>query len=171
MNETLAQTLPSAAPGSPPRQFTSKVFWRWFWLSTIPVSLAWLWYDFYVPSNQITWAKDFASAQQLANTANKPIIVFFTGKWCVPCHIMERKVLADQQVETSIQAAFIPLLIDVADPHAAETVSHYQVFGTPTTIILDPHGNILKRVEGGMDKPAFLELIGKLPPATAAHAP
>ncbi len=171
MKETPAQKLPSTAPGSPARQFTSKVFWRWFWLSTIPVSLAWLWYDFYVPSNQITWAKDFASAQQLANTANKPIIVFFTGKWCVPCHIMERKVLADQQVESTIQAGFIPVMIDLADPQAAETVRHYQVFGTPTTIIIDPHGNILKRVDDGMDKAAFLEVIGKLTPSAAPHGP
>lgn len=162
MNDTAATSSPSTVPGSGPRrgQFN---FWRWFWLGTIPVSLAWVYYDFYVPSNHITWAKDYAAAQQQAAQSGKPMILFFTGKWCVPCRIMKRHVWADEQVEAVVAAGFTPVMIDVADLNAAETVSRYHVGATPTTILADSQGNILERAEGGMDKAGFLGWLGRLP--------
>jgi thioredoxin-related protein len=48
------------------------------------------------------------------------------------------------------------------NPGATNALSRYSVRATPTTIITDPEGNILKQVEGGIGKPEFLELIGKL---------
>ena len=162
MNDPASPSSPSTVPGSGPRRGRFN-FWRWFWLSTIPVSLVWVWYDFYVPANHVAWAKDYASAQSQAAQSGKPMIVFFTGKWCVPCHIMKRTVWADPEVEAAVQAGFTPLMIDVDDPAAAETVSLFHIAGTPTTIIIDPHGNVLKRAEGGMDKTAFLKLLGSGP--------
>ena len=146
-------TVPAAQPFN---------FWRWFWLSTIPVSLVWVWYDFYAPANHIAWAANFASAQQQAVQSGKPIIIFFTGKWCVPCRIMKRNVWADAEVEATVEARFSPVMIAVDDPNAVATVNRYQVGGTPTTIIADPQGNILERAEGGMSKPVFLVWLGKL---------
>ena len=142
-------------------------FWRWFWLGTLVVSLGWAWYDFYVPSNHVFWAKDYASAQQHAAQSGQPIILFFTGKWCVPCRIMKRNVWADKQVEATVKAGFTPVMIDADDPNAAETWKRYGVGATPTTIIIDPKGSVLERVEGGMGKTAFLELLGKVQPSAA----
>ena len=136
-------------------------FWRWFWLSTIPVSLAWVWYDFYAPANHITWARDYPSAQQQAVRSGKPILLFFTGQWCVPCRIMKRNVWADAQVEAVVQAGFVPVMMDLDDPDAAETVSRYRVVATPTTIITDPNGNVLEWTRGGMNKAEFLGLLAK----------
>ena len=159
MNDAPSQSPPTTAPAAQPHRGKFN-FWRWFWLGTIPISLVWVWYDFYVPSNHIAWAKDYAAAQQHAAQTGQPIILFFTGKWCVPCHIMKRTVWADRQVEATVKAGFIPVMIDLDDPHAAETVSRYRVVGTPTTIIIDPKGNVLQRVEGGMGKTDFLKLLG-----------
>ena len=139
-------------------------FWRWFWLGTIPVSLVWVWFDFYVPANHVTWVKDFTAAQQQAAQSGKPIIIFFTGKWCVPCRIMKRTVWADEQVEVEVIAGFTPVMIEVDDPNAAETVSRYHVGTTPTTIITDSQGNILERAEAGMGKTVFLGWLGKIKP-------
>ena len=58
-------------------------------------------------------------------------------------------------------------MIDGDDPNAAETFMRYGVGATPTTIIIDPNGNVLERVEGGMGKTAFLELLGKVKPSSA----
>ena len=166
MNDAASQSSSSTEPASPSHRGKFN-FWRWFWLGTIPVSLVWVWFDFYVPSNRITWAKDFASARQQAAQSGKPIILFFTGKWCVPCRIMKRNVWADEQVEAVVKAGFTPVMIELDDPNAAETVSRYHVGVTPTTIITDPQGNILERAEGGMGKTAFLELLGKVKPSAA----
>ena len=65
----------------------------------------------------------------------------------------------------SVNAAFIPVMIDVDDPDAAAALSRYGVGATPNTIINDPQGNILQQKEGGMGKADFLELLGKLNPS------
>lgn len=170
MNDARSHTPPSTDPALQPHRGRFN-FWRWFWLGTLVVSLGWAWYDFYVPSNNVTWAKDYDSAQQHAARSGKPIILFFTGKWCVPCRIMKRTVWADKQVEATVKAGFTPVMIDVDDPNAAETLSRYRVVATPTTIIADPQERVLERVEGGMGKTAFLELLGKLSPSTAPLTP
>ena len=163
MNDEASQSSSSTEPASRPQRGKFN-FWRWFWLGTIPVSLVWVWFDFYVPANHITWAKDFASAQQQAAQSGKPIILFCTGKWCVPCRIMKRNVWADAEVAATVKAGFTPVMIELDDPNAAETVSRYHVSATPTTIITDPQGNILERAEGGMGKTFFLGWLGKMKP-------
>lgn len=160
MNADSSTPLPSPdSTATPPRRKFN--FWRWFWLSTIPVSMVWVWYDFYVPANHIIWAKDYTSAQHHAIQSGKPIILFFTGAWCVPCRIMKRTVWADEQVETVVKSGFTPVMIDIDDPNAAETVSRYRVVATPTTILTDPQGTVLKWRRGGLSKAEFLEFLTK----------
>jgi thioredoxin 1 len=139
-------------------------FWRWFWIATLVVSLPYVWYCFYVPTNNIAWAADFNSAQEKASQTGKPIILFFTGKWCVPCRIMKRNVWADEQVTTSVNGSFIPVTIDVDDPGSTATRSRYNVGTTPKTIITDPQGKVLQQVDGGIGKTDFLKILRKLNP-------
>ncbi len=136
------------------------VLWRWFWYATLVVSLYFAWYCFYVPPNGIDWSADFASAQQRSARTGKPLMLYFTGKWCVPCRIMKRTVFADELVKDSVNATFSPVTIDIDDPSAAETVGRYRVRGTPVVIVTDPQGNVLEWKEGGMGKAEFLEWIG-----------
>ena len=138
-------------------------FWKWFWLGTIPVSLGWLWHDFYAPENHVTWAKDFASAEQQAIKTDRPMILFFTGAWCSPCRIMKREVWADREVESVVNARFVPVMIDVDDPKVAAVRSRYKVSATPVTIIMDTKGNVLQYAQGGIDKSKFLALLPKPP--------
>ena len=119
---------------------------------------------FYVPANNIAWADDFNADQQQASESGKPIILFFTGKWCVPCRIMKRNVWANEQVTASVNASFIPVLIDVDDSDSATALSRYSVGATPMTIITDAQGKVLHQVAGGMGKTDFLELLSKLNP-------
>lgn len=67
------------ATAQPPSR--SKRFWTWFWNLFLVASLAYAWYSFYVPSNDIAWVDDFADAQVQAADAEKPILLFFTGEW------------------------------------------------------------------------------------------
>ncbi|SVE48868.1 uncharacterized protein METZ01_LOCUS501722 [marine metagenome] len=136
--------------------------WIWFWRVTLVVSLSYAWYCFYVPSNSIVWADNYTSAQHQAAQSGKPIILFFTGKWCVPCKIMKRQVWADNQVMNTVNAAFIPVTIDVDDPDNAAILVRYNVGGTPITpitIVTAPNGNALQWRVGGIGKSEFLELL------------
>ncbi len=153
-----------------PEPLTSKGksgrFWQVFWLTFLVVSLAYAWHSFYAPSNRIAWVENFAVAQRQAGKSDKPMILFFTGKWCSPCQIMKRQVWADDQVMNTVNAAFIPVMIDVDDSNAAATLSRYEVGATPTTIVTDSDGNVLRWKQGGISKAEFLELLGELDPPT-----
>ncbi len=161
MTDATPQSPSSNEPASRPHPGQFLWWWQWFWRVTLVVSLYYAWYCFYVPSNDIAWADNFASAQRQAAESDKPIILFFTGTWCVPCKIMKRKVWADEQVTELVNAEFIPVTIDVDDPGAAVAVSRYRVGFTPITIITDSQGKVLRYRGGGLDKAEFLELLGR----------
>ena len=142
-------------------------FWRFFWLTFLVVSLAYAWYSFYVPSNDIAWADNYASALQEAAESDKPIILYFTGTWCVPCRIMKRQVWADEQVVALVNAQFVPVAIDVDKPENAELFAQYKVKGTPVTIVCGPQANVLDWRAGGISKSEFLELLSSSSPSGA----
>ena len=134
-------------------------FWRFFWLSFLVISLGYAWHCFYVPSNRVAWAENYASAQTQASQTEKPVLLFFTGEWCVPCRIMKRKVWADEQVAESVNASFIPVTIDVNNPEDAAVLARYNIGGSPVTMVTDPDGNVLRWREGGLEKSEFLEFL------------
>ncbi|MCA9236371.1 MAG: thioredoxin family protein [Planctomycetales bacterium] len=159
MTETPSQLPSSGNSGSLPVRRRTLHFWRCFWLTFLVVSLAYAWYSFYVPANSIAWADTYASAQQQAADSGKPMILYFTGEWCVPCRVMKRQVWADEEVKTAVNAQFIPVALDVDNPDNAAVLGRYNVGGAPVTIITDPEGNALRWRVGGIGKSEFLELL------------
>lgn len=156
------QDTQAAIQTSQPSPGIALWLWRWFWRVTLIVSLGYAWYCFYVPENDIAWAKEFPSVQQDEVQSGKPMILFFTSKWCVPCRIMKRTVWADDEVESVVNAKFTPMLIDVGEPGAfSEVLERYKAYYTPTTIITDAEGNVLEQVQGAMSKSEFLTLLKK----------
>ncbi len=150
---------PSADAALPLGQKRFPHFWRIFWLTFLVVSLAYACYSFYVPANEIIWADNYASAGRQAVESDTPMILYFSGEWCVACRIMKRQVWADNEVTASVNAQFIPVAIDVGDPENSEVLSRYDVIGAPVTIITDPLGNALRWRVGGLSKSEFLELL------------
>lgn len=135
--------------------------WQSFWILTLFVSLGYAWYCFYVPGNRIVWADSFASAQRVTAESGKPMILFFTGKWCVPCRIMKRTVWADEEVESMVKLGFTPVLVDVDKPESAEILNQFPILGTPTTLIAGAEGEVLEQIAGGIDKANFISLLTK----------
>ncbi len=125
------------------------------------------WYVFYVPANDVVWAADYDTAQRQAAETGKRMILFFSAEWCTPCRIMKRQVWADEEVESTVNAGFVAVTIDVKNPHAAAAAfERYPVGAWPTTYVTDAQGNVLERAEGGLGKSEFLELLEK---AAAMH--
>jgi protein disulfide-isomerase len=139
-------------------------FWRWFWLTFLVACLGYAWYSFYVPSNDVVWAGDIASAQELATESGKPVMMFFTATWCVPCRIMKREVFSDSKVAGAINAQVIPVMIYADSPGGEAAFRQYNVEGTPITIFTDPQGNVLNYAVGGIGKAKFMEMLGNLKP-------
>ncbi|MEP4079815.1 thioredoxin family protein [Haloferula sp.] len=149
----------STDPGSSKKK--SHPFWRWFWLSFLVASLAYAWHSFYVPPNDVDWADDIVAARQAASDSERPVLMFFTADWCVPCRMMKRKVFADPEVMTEVNARVIPVMIHAGDPGADEAFERYKVQGTPITILTDSQGVVIDYAVGGIDKSEFLELLDK----------
>lgn len=134
----------------------------WLWLSFLVASLAYAWYSFYVPSNDIKWVNNITSTKKLYNNSDKNILLFFTGKWCSPCRIMKREVFADNEVMKVINSQFTPVMIDIDKPETKTLVKHFKVSATPTTIIVDSEGKTLEYIVGKTEKKKFLETLGHL---------
>lgn len=153
----------SSSPSSPRTVKTkSHPFWRWFWLTFLVASLVYAWYSFYVPANDVVWADNMVSAQELANDSDKNMLLFFTGDWCSPCRIMKREVFADKEVMKAINSQIVPVMINVDDPNSEELLMHYKVGSTPTTIFTDPQGKVLDYAVGKIGKTTFLEMLENL---------
>lgn len=137
----------------------SHPFWRWFWLTFLVISTAYAWYSFYAPSNDIKWVTNLTTHQEITENTGQNMLLFFTATWCSPCQIMKRQVFTDDEVESNINSMLTPILIDIDNPETKEFVKYYEVDRTPTTIILDSQGEILKYAVGKMDKKELLDMI------------
>lgn len=146
---------------SPPPRRKPHPFWRAFWLVFLVASLATAWYSFWVPPNEVEWADDIASARRTAAQSGKPVLMFFTADWCVPCRIMKREVFADPEVMSAIHEQVIPVMVYAGEPGADAAFQRYNVQGTPITILTTPEGEVLDYAVGGIGKAEFLEMLGK----------
>ena len=162
MKKTDNPSTNSSANSSKGMKTKSHPFWQWFWLTFLVVSLAYAWYSFYVPSNDVVWADNMVSAQELADDSGKNMLLFFTGEWCVPCRIMKREVFADKEVMKAINSQVVPVMINIDDPNAEELVKHYKIGTTPITIFTDPQGKVLDYAVGKIGKTKFLKMLENL---------
>lgn len=131
-------------------------FWRCFWLAFLVISIAYAAYCYYVPPNRIAWAEGYDNARANAIATDKPMILFFTAKWCVPCRIMKRQVWADPEVMEQVNRHFIPVMVEVGDSKSSDLMQRYDVKGAPVTIITSPDGRALTWQAGGMGKDEFV---------------
>lgn len=145
----------------------SHPFWRVFWLAFLVASLAYAWYSFYVPANEVAWAQDFDAARTLAAETDRPLLLFFTAEWCVPCRVMKREVFADREVMQAINASVVPVMFHAGEPASDAVFERYQVGGTPVTIFTDPAGTVLDHEVGRIGKKRFLDMLVELKAITA----
>ncbi|MCB1185185.1 thioredoxin family protein [bacterium] len=159
-----------SAPARPGKSW-AKRFWRAFWIAFLAASLAYAWYSFYAPANDVAWADDLDAARSAAVAADRPMMLFFTASWCSPCRIMKREVFADGAVARAINAGVVPVMIHAEEPGADAVFEHYQVGGTPVTIFTDPQGAVIDYGVGRMAKAEFLAMLGGLDARRAASSP
>lgn len=163
-NPNQENTIPMTndnAPSSAARK-GSHPFWKVFWLAFLVASLAYAWYSFYVPANDVAWARDFDEARALAAESHRPVLLFFTAEWCAPCRVMKREVFADREVMQAINASVVPVMLSMGEPGSDAVFERYQVGGTPVTIFTDADGTVLDFEVGRIGKARFLEILDGL---------
>lgn len=93
----------------------------------------------------VDFVKGYSVGYQQAQSAGKPMLVFFTARWCDYCHQMRSEAFTDDRV-VRVSERFVCILVDADDePGVCE---EFQVRGYPTVQFLSPRGVPLNRLSG-----------------------
>jgi uncharacterized protein len=90
----------------------------------------------------ITWYEWDQESFDLAEALGLPVMLYITAPWCEPCHLMEETTLAHRDVVATLNADFIPILLD-ADKRP-DVDGRYSKGGWPTTAFLNAEGVVLE---------------------------
>lgn len=96
--------------------------------------------------NIIDTAGSLSEALQKAKTNDKQVFAVFESDTCTYCHQLRQNTLNDAQVMEKLNESYVVVIINVND--SPEIASKYNVYLTPTMLILDSEGNELKSIEG-----------------------
>ncbi len=97
----------------------------------------------------------------LANAAanNQKVFVEVYATYCGSCKKFKADVLSDKEVTDKLAVNTATALVDLESEEGKKLASKYEVQATPTFLLLDAQGNVLKKSSGYMDKTAFLAWI------------
>jgi protein disulfide-isomerase len=109
---------------------------------------------YYTPAERIPWRSDVPAALAEARAANKPVLLYFTAEWCVPCQYMHRNVFPDAALADTIAKSYIPVRID--HDQRADLIAQYQVDGIPWFGVLDANGKPTRILDHAVDTPEQL---------------
>lgn len=108
------------------------------------------------------WTMDYPAAIELAKTANKPVILNFTGSdWCGWCKLMDKNVFSQDAWKAYAKEAVVLVWLDFPrnkDLVPAEIMEQnkklaeqYGVQGYPTYVILNAAGNKIGELSASRD--------------------
>jgi len=91
-----------------------------------------------IPPNDIAWATGFEQAKQLAAQRGQPMLLYFSADWCPPCRQMRREVWPRDDVEQMINAAVVPVYINVDEQK--KLAKRYGATQIPMVVMTTPQG-------------------------------
>ena len=93
-----------------------------------------------------------------ATAEGKPVFLYWSAEWCPPCHHLKVTLFRDRSfIDRS--RLFVPVYLD-GDTEAAQ--KHGETFGVagyPTMVVLDPAGEEIMRIAGGIDVAAYAGIL------------
>ncbi|HQR12298.1 MAG TPA: thioredoxin family protein [Casimicrobiaceae bacterium] len=107
----------------------------------------------------IAWRTgDVDMAFAAANSAHKPVFLYWGAKWCPPCNQIKATVFNRQDfIERSRH--FVPVYIDGDSPNAQRLGSRFKVSGYPTMILFTPGGAEITRLPGDVDAEQYMQVL------------
>lgn len=96
--------------------------------------------------NIIDTAGSLSEALQKAKTSDKKVFAVFESDTCVYCQQLRQNTLNDNQVMEKLNESYVVTIVNINDN--PEIANKYNVYSTPTMLILDSNGSELKSIEG-----------------------
>jgi len=97
-------------------------------------------------AREVAWQKDIAQAWQETQQDGRLLLVFVTRAHCYYCAKMKDGTYASPVVARSVQAAYVPLMLDGADQ--TPLLRELNVRGYPSTFVISPQAVVLDRIDG-----------------------
>ena len=91
------------------------------------------------------FCNDLNQAFKDAKAHHRNVMIVFDGAACIYCEYLKEDTLTDPAVQKEINDNYIILITETSE--SPELTSHLNVYGTPTTVILDENANELGRIE------------------------
>lgn len=99
--------------------------------------------------NIIDTAGNLSEALQKAKNSDKKVFAVFESDTCVYCKQLRQNTLNDAQVMEKLNESYVVTIVNINDN--PEIASKYDVYSTPTMLILDSEGNELQSIVGYHD--------------------
>jgi len=95
--------------------------------------------------HSVSFVQGYARGHELAEQQGKPMLVFFSARWCNFCRQMADETFTDADV-VRLAVRFVAVMVDAeAEP---EVCREFRVRGYPTVQFLSPQGVPLNRLVG-----------------------
>lgn len=102
-------------------------------------------------------ADDWDQALRRAKREDKPVILYFFTPYCSYCQAMDKEVLAEKEITTTLKKNTVYLRVDVEKRD--DLARFYGVRGYPTTTLLEPNGQQIIQIPGYIEKGTFKKLL------------
>jgi thioredoxin:protein disulfide reductase len=96
----------------------------------------------------IEWDAYSADRVGIALSENRPVVLYFSASWCIPCLELDRMTFTDEQVIDEMNR-FVLLKVDLTNfdaPESREVRERYSIAGVPTIVFLDENGNEIPQI-------------------------
>lgn len=110
--------------------------------------------------NAIEWVS-YNNAFQIAKEEQKAIYVDVYAEWCGPCKLMDKTTFTNDTVVSSLKNDLVATRVNIDDERTgAEVKKKFNIQAMPTSLLLTPDGQEIKRNVGYMNSTQLLEWIG-----------
>jgi len=103
---------------------------------------------------------EFEQALKQAQSEGKWVLVDYYADWCISCHVIEREVFGNAEVQQAL-ADFVLLRPDVtaAGEESKAIMAKYNILGPPTLLFIGPNGEERRaeRIVGELSAKEFLQ--------------
>ncbi len=114
--------------------------------------------DSHLPAGIDWFAGDVDAAFAAAETASKPLFLYWGAEWCPPCAQIKATIFNRREFQERARL-FIPVYLDGDTPSAQKQGERFGVIGYPTMILFRPDGTEITRLPGGVDVQRYATIL------------
>ena len=114
---------------------------------------------------EVAWIVYSEQAITRASQEQKPVILDFSAKWCIPCRVMDKRIFQNPEIlRLSQTIAFLRMDLTFQHPQQKQIMDQYGIRGVPSILFFNRQGKEEKdlRVEEIVSRAEFMRRMKEL---------